>query len=99
MKLAIRVIVLTCLMAVAVTMAVFTLADFRRSAAEPTGVLMLGSYDGSVAVFDSGNRETPLRVTEIELDSLRAADRKIVEAGVTVSSPEELMVLLEDLGS
>ena len=66
-----RVILCVCLMAVAVTMAAFTLAGFRK----------------------------PLRVTDIELASLRATDRALVEHGIPVASREALQALLEDLGS
>ena len=97
MKLAARVVVLTCLMAVALTMVVFTAAGFRRPAAD--GTLVLAEYQGSVAVFDSANRETPLQVTDIGTEGLRAADRKLMEVGVTVHTREELEALLEDLGS
>lgn len=92
-----KVVVLTCLMAVALTMAVFTAAGFRRTEAD--GSLVLAEYRGSVAVFDSADRETPLQVTDIGMDGLRAADRKLMEVGVTVRTREELVALLEDLGS
>ena len=101
MKTAIRLILITALLAVALTMAVFTMAGFdtqARASAAP-GALVLGSYGGSVAVFDENDLKTPLQVTEIELASLRAADRALVERGITLDSREALMALLEDLGS
>ena len=93
-----RVILCVCLMAVAVTMAAFTLAGFRKDDAQ-NGALMLGAWEGSVAVFDRGDTGTPLRVTDIELSSLRATDRALVEHGIPVASREALQALLEDLGS
>jgi len=100
MKIAIRIILLTCLMAVALTMTVFTLTGFRtRTAPTPTGELVLGQYGENVAVFDSGDFHTPLEVTDIPLSSLRASDRTLVEDGLRIGSREELAAVLEDLGS
>ena len=101
MKLAIRIILLTVLMAVALTMAVFTLADFGARAAAPAApeTLVLGSFDGSVAVFGGEDLKNPLEITDIPVDALRSADRALVEQGVSLGSREELAALLEDLGS
>ena len=41
----------------------------------------------------------PLTVTEIEASSLRETDRSLLKEGVAVRTREELMALLEDLGS
>lgn len=102
-KTILRVIVLVSLMAVAVTMVAFTAADFQKEPAggTPSGTYMVADYGGSVAVFDRGDStlSAPLQVTEIRLAGLRAADRAMIETGVPVSSREELMALLEDLGS
>ena len=59
----------------------------------------LRESEGRIAVFESGRSRSPLRVTEIELASLRTADRAMVEAGIPVLSQQELLLLLEDLGS
>ena len=101
LKTVIRMVVTVCLLAVAVTMAAFTAAGFRKKPAETgsPGTFVLAEFDGSVAVFEGGNTERPVQVTDIGLDTLRAADRAMLEAGVPVSSKEELMALLEDLGS
>lgn len=99
MKTIIRVIALTCLMAVALTMATFTLAGFRDKEAVPTGQLVLGSYNGRVSIFDGGDMKTPLEVTDIDISALREADRSRLESGMEISSQEELLSLLEDLGS
>ena len=100
-KTIIRMIVMISLMAVAVTMVAFTAAGFRRDSAGDGASegYVLAAYDGSVAVFERGNPEAPLQVTDIELARLRAADRAMIETGVPVSGREELMALLEDLGS
>ena len=52
-----------------------------------------------VAVYERARAREPLSVTGIELKCLRAADRAMVEAGIPVLSRQELLTLLEDLGS
>lgn len=84
-------------MAVAVTMAAFTMADLSRERHTPEQMLRLGAWEGSVAIFDGG--AAPRSVTDIDLSSLRAADRAMIERGYPVGTEEELQALLEDLGS
>lgn len=99
MRAHIKIISCVCLMAIALTMAVFTLADLSPRGAAPqseTGYI-LGEYEGYLAIFDQGRE--PVSVTGIELGGLRAADREKVLAGIPVYSREELVALLEDLGS
>ncbi|MGN1001559.1 MAG: BofC C-terminal domain-containing protein [Oscillospiraceae bacterium] len=99
MKTSIRLIVCVCLMAIAVTMVVFTMADFTPRDRQPQTEqgFVLGEYDGRLAIFGQG--EEPISVTEIELGGLRAADREKVREGIPVTTQEELVALLEDLGS
>ena len=52
-----------------------------------------------VAVYADARDREPLRVTDIELRCLRRADRAMLEAGIPVLSRQELLLLLEDLGS
>lgn len=59
----------------------------------------LRESEGRVAVYETKRGREPLRVTGIELRSLRAADRAMVKAGIPVLSRQELLSLLEDLGS
>ena len=99
MKAAIRLIICTILIAVAVTMAVFTMADFRRANEARAAGYVLGEADGSVAVYAGGNLKTPLRVTDIELATLRETDRALIADGFPVASREELLQILKDLGN
>ena len=106
MKYGIRIILCVALFALALTMAVFTLAGFSPSRAPRTnlpaagdGKFVLGEMDGNIAVFTSGDLENPITVTNIELDQLREADRSLISAGLVAGSESELMQLLEDLGS
>ena len=94
-----RIVLSICLLAVAVTMAAFTMADLTREKPAPEETLRLGAWQGSVAIFDGTDAETPRSVTDIALSSLRATDRALIERGFPVHSEEELQTLLEDLGS
>ena len=105
MKFGIRIILCAALCALALTMAVFTLAGFSpsRTRMNPPvvseGSFVLGESNGNIAVFANGDMQNPLTVTNIELDQLREADRSMISAGHVAGSESELMQLLEDLGS
>ena len=96
MKLGIRIIACIMMMAIAFTMVVFTVADFREAASEG---YVLGEYEGNIAVFRCGQENEPLTVTDIELGSLRLSDREKIASGITAAGEWELQQLLEDLGS
>lgn len=73
---------------------------YARYARNADRALYFLRRDGAyVAVFQSRRARTPLTVTKIELQSLRRADRAMIEAGLPVASRRELLELLEDLGS
>lgn len=105
MKFGIRIILCAALCALALTMAVFTLAGFSpsRTRTPPVfseeGSYVLGECDGNIAVFANGDMRNPITITNIELDQLREADRSMISAGLVAGSESELMQLLEDLGS
>ncbi len=80
-----------------------------RAEDEGTGVLewptnlenaefVLREYDGCVAVFAVGGQE-PVTTTEIDVRSLREADRALLGAGLPAADRDEVLTLLEDLGS
>ncbi len=96
MKLGIRIIACIAMMAIALTMVVFTVADFRE--AEANGYI-LGEHKGNIAVYRRGQEDEPLAVTDIELGSLRQTDREKILSGLSASGERELQELLEDLGS
>ena len=52
-----------------------------------------------VAVYPARREKTALRVTGIELKSLRKVDQAMIREGLPVKSMQELLQLLEDLGS
>ena len=60
---------------------------------------VLREYDGCIGVFSPQSEDGPITVTDIELRSLREADREIVRNGLAVADREELLSLLEDFGS
>ena len=99
MKIAIRMALCGVLAAVAVTMAAMTAVDFRRANEARAAGYVLGEAQGCVAVYAGGDLKTPLQVTEIELASLRGADRALIERGLHAASHEEVLQILEDLGT
>ena len=60
---------------------------------------LLREYDGCVAVFASVGDTSPITLTDIEVGTLRDADRQILSTGLAVADREELLTLLEDLGT
>ncbi len=59
----------------------------------------LREAEGHVAVYAARRGGEPLRITPIELDTLRGGDRAMIRAGLPVEDQTELLTLLEDLGS
>ena len=60
--------------------------------------VVLKEYDGCVAVFAVGGHE-PVTTTEIDVRTLREADRALLGAGLPAANRDEVLTLLEDLGS
>ncbi len=56
------------------------------------------AYNGMIAVFE-GDAETPQRVFDIRVETLRKQDRERFEEGVVILSLDELARLIEDFGS
>jgi hypothetical protein len=59
---------------------------------------LLRESEGRVAVFRSG-QDRPERLTQIETAALRRADRAMLRKGIPAEDSDELLSLLEDLGS
>lgn len=74
-------------------------AAYEWSCDEADAEFVLREYGGYVGVFAADSTKTPLTVTNIEVDTLREADRDMLGAGIAVSDRDELLTLLEDLGS
>lgn len=96
MRFGIRIIACIAMMAIALTMVVFTVADFREAR---EGSFVLREHEGRVAVFSGGGEDAPLAITDIELGSLRFSDRSKLAEGIVASDEDSLQRLLEDLGS
>lgn len=71
----------------------------RYTLREESAQYFLKSCDGFVAVYRGIKGKTPESVTAIEISSLRAADRAMLARGIPVENKQELLELLEDLGS
>ena len=113
MKTRIRAFLLMCLMAAALWTARAAFQTIRgpwegalpdevyrgllRGAAEPR--YYLRAQEGRVAVYPRRRSAGPERVTGIELMTLRAADRAMLQHGIPAADRQSLLLLLEDLGS
>lgn len=96
MRLGIRIIACVAMMAIALTMVIFTAADFRQIREES---FVLREHSGRVAVFSGADNEDPLAVTDIKIENLPSSDRNKLSKGIAVSDEDSLQRLLEDLGS
>ena len=68
-------------------------------AAQTSASYVLRDCNGYVAVYDGIDAKRPTTITDIEVSTLRALDRRMVENGLELDSREKLMMTLEDLGS
>lgn len=59
---------------------------------------MLREEDGRIAVYRSGERSAA-QLTDIETAILRRADRAMLARGIPAENMDEVLSLLEDLGS
>lgn len=86
----------------AILCAVLCARSFRRIEAEPVSYdgaeaqFVLRDYRGYVSVFAPSRTREPVQITAIRTDSLRRADQRLLENGLTVGSREQLILLLED---
>lgn len=60
---------------------------------------VLRAQAGRIAVYPNRRGASPERVTAIELSTLRAADRAMLQHGIPAADRQSLLQLLEDLGS
>ena len=65
---------------------------------EENAQYQLKACDGYVAVYNGRGGGRPM-MTDIELSSLGSGDRAMIELGLPVADKEQLLLLLEDLGS
>ena len=90
------------LAALALVCAVLCARTFRRPAAVPVSYdglsaeFVLRDYQGYVSVFAPAKPREPVQITAIRTDSLRRADQRLLEGGLTVGSRDQLILLLED---
>lgn len=70
----------------------------RYQAKSGRAQFLLREKDGYVAVYRNGENK-PERVTEIETPLLRKADRAMLAKGIPAEDLDEMLSLLEDLGS
>ncbi len=74
-------------------------AEIEQSVSPQEASYVLRDYGGVVAVFLPEEEKRPLAVTDIAVEELRAADRTLLDQGIRAADRDELVSLLEDLGS
>ena len=60
---------------------------------------ILREHNGTVAVFTPESGDAPAMITNINFNSLRDADKKMLRDGIGVRESTALAALLEDFGS
>jgi len=70
----------------------------QYSARSADAQYVIKTDNGFVAVYKRGQNR-PDALTNIESDCLRRADRAMLEKGISAADMEEVLTLLEDLGS
>ena len=73
-------------------------APWRGTAFLVEACLLLAVVAGCVAVFAAGE-SSPMTTTGIDVRSLREADRALLLSGLPCADRDEVLTLLEDLGS
>ncbi len=78
-------------------------------AAAVTAEAAIGSYaqtryiiselNGHIVVYEDDRSGLPIMVTDIHTRDLREIDRELLRSGIAVSSRDEVLKLLEDMGS
>lgn len=59
----------------------------------------LRDCSGYVAVFKGADSKTPIKVTDIETETLNTVDRNKLAQGIPAENKNELLMLLEDFSS
>ena len=72
---------------------------YKYSGRDESAAYCLKSCDGYVAVYAADRPRTPLNITVIETACLRSIDRAMLDRGIPVETDDQLLELLEDLGS
>lgn len=93
---AFKMAVCGCLAAFALVSAA-SAAFLSRAPAESGFVLR--EHEGYIAVYSAAKKREMLTLTDIKVDSLPTADRLELESGIFAGDNEQLLLLLEDLGS
>lgn len=59
----------------------------------------LRSHNGHIVVYNNMEDDSPMIETTIDVESLRAVDRVLLDSGIGASTYEDVLKLLEDFGS
>ena len=110
-KIKIAVLSLLCLTAAAMTVGAVRSVAAPEAVSTPPAVVSNASAEdknaeyylrdcsGYVAVFRGADSKTPIKVTDIETETLNTVDRGKLAQGIPAESKNELLMLLEDFSS
>jgi hypothetical protein len=96
------------LAALAVVMSASALSEIQPKSQSPSDSVqsvadsetyVLKEYEGYVGIYIKGETRLPITVTDIEVRTLPEADQNAIMDGLDVEGKENLMMILEDLGS
>ena len=95
-------LLLTALWVAALICAAATVRSFHAGVGMPAEVTSRSAYilresGGYVAVYAADTPGTPVEITDISVQELRAHDRELLRAGLGADDREALLMLLEDL--
>lgn len=75
-------------------------ADVSNASVEDKNAeFYLRDCSGYVAVFKGADSKTPIKVTDIETETLNTVDRNKLAQGIPAENKNELLMLLEDFSS
>ena len=63
-----------------------------------SAIYTVGQWDGKVALFTKDFESGPAFETDIDIRNLREYDRRLLATGISVSTYEEVLHLIEDFG-
>ncbi|NLA87465.1 MAG: hypothetical protein GX847_09370 [Clostridiales bacterium] len=102
------VLYIAVLAAAVMIIALVITAVFQRASADTAAVFTetqgnsnywVRSHNGHIAVYNNKADNSPVIETVIDVESLRAVDRILLETAVGAATYEDVLKLLEDFGS
>lgn len=71
----------------------------RSDTVHAEGAYVLREQDGYITVYSEASGIQSIEKTDIDVETLRSVDRDMLEQGIVAKTKDDLLCLLEDLGS